>query len=44
MKGLLCSAVAATVVATGVVLPSITHRQQYLPPWICEVIPVFCDR
>lgn len=42
MKSALASAVAMVVLATGV--PALNVNQTALPPWLCELFPMFCDR
>lgn len=42
MKSTLASAVAVVVLATGV--PALNLDQSALPPWVCNLFPMFCTR
>ncbi len=42
MKSALASLAAVVVLATGV--PALNVNQAALPPWLCELFPMFCTR
>ncbi len=43
MKGLASSFMVAAIIVAGFALPSVSKRS-YVPPWVCEWVPLLCDR